>query len=82
LIRAYAVKLQPKFAHEKDKHAFLREHLGRMGRLLLATCKVSQEPDATMKSFITPMTFSYLFDATKDIAVFDSKTHLKILSLH
>lgn len=76
LIRSYGMKLLPKFGHDRDQHPFLREHLRRVGRLLLAARKVSLQPNANMRSFIAPTKFRHLFDATKDIAGFDSKKNV------
>lgn len=76
LIRQYGVKLLPSFVHERDQHAFLREHLRRVGRLLLATRKTALQPNAAMLDFIKPTKFRSLFDAAKDIAGFNNKENV------
>ena len=79
LILALGKKLCPSHAHDIDRHNALREHMRRMGRLLIQLRLQDKDPDATLKKYMDPQQFHNVFEATKVLAGMDMKTNTMLL---
>ena len=79
LIIALGRKLCPTHAHDDDRHNALREHMRRMGRLLIQLRLQDKDPDARLKKYMDPQQFRQVFEATKVISGFNSRTNTMLL---
>ncbi|XP_071831513.1 uncharacterized protein [Apostichopus japonicus] len=82
LICQLAKKEFLKLGHDKEQQNYIRTKLREMARLLIEIRLISNEPDNELADFIHPAKFDHVVTAARNVAGFDTQTHLyKVPSL-
>jgi hypothetical protein len=65
-----------KSGHDSTQHSHIRSGLRQMARLLIELRRQANKPNASLQEFIKPACFTAVVTAAREVAGFDSKSHV------